>query len=271
VKLSFLLPLAAVCYAQSTAPDLFHRAPPDVEEALRGRIATFYKYHIDGKFRLAEALVAEDTKDFFYSSNKPRYLSCEVSRIDYSDQFTKAKVTMVCETYVMVMGFGDKPLKVPFPSRWKLENGQWCWYVDQDELLTTPFGKMKPPPPEGAAPEKPALPPQAAMASAPDINALWSQVKPDKSRVEIKAGRESTATVTIANGMPGSITLSVDKPPVDGLEATLDKAEVKASDKAILTIRGHSAKPLPRGVIAAVVTVRVQPTNQAIPVQVAIN
>src|SRR5262252_4422911 len=102
---------AASCLAQSPA-DLFNRPPADVDKALRVRITEFYQDHVDGKFRQAEALVAEDTKDFFYSANKPKYLSFEIQRIDYSDGFTRAKATVLCEQYVLMPGFTDKPLKV---------------------------------------------------------------------------------------------------------------------------------------------------------------
>ncbi len=31
----------------------------------------FYQYHVDSKFRKAEELVADDSKDGFYAANKP--------------------------------------------------------------------------------------------------------------------------------------------------------------------------------------------------------
>src|SRR5947209_2362825 len=111
------LAAAAVLLAQGDNP--FNRPPAAVDEALRARITEFYQLHVKGDFRHAEALVAEDTKDFFYTHNKPKYLSFEISRIDYSENFTRAKVTVLCEQYVMMPGFADKPLKVPTPSTWK--------------------------------------------------------------------------------------------------------------------------------------------------------
>src|SRR5260370_24279308 len=70
---------------------LFDKAPPDVDEALRARITGFYQAHVDKKFRQADQFVAEDTKDFYYESNKPAYLSFNIGKITYSENFTKAK------------------------------------------------------------------------------------------------------------------------------------------------------------------------------------
>src|SRR5262245_19656348 len=100
--LVLLLSVGVLC-AQNTA-DLFNKPPAKVDKALRARISEFYDDHVKGDFRKAEPLVAEDTKNFFYSQNKPKYLSYDISRIEYSDNFTKAKATVLCEQYVMMPG-----------------------------------------------------------------------------------------------------------------------------------------------------------------------
>src|SRR5215469_10711354 len=152
------LPMLAFCamaaLAQDTPPPA-DKAPEETDKALRARIMEFYQYHIDKEFRKAEPLVAEDTKEFFYVQNKPHYLSCEIRRIDYSDNFTHAKATMVCEAMVPIPGFTD-PVKAPFPSTWKIENGKWCWYVDPELLNASPMGRMTPgPPSKGPLPPMP--------------------------------------------------------------------------------------------------------------------
>ena len=109
---------AALAFAQPNDP--FKPKPPaDVDAALRARVQEFFDFHVKGQPRKAEALVAEDTKDFFYSHNKPKYIGCEFSRVDYSENFTKASVVTICEQYIMVPGFSDHPMKVPTPSTWK--------------------------------------------------------------------------------------------------------------------------------------------------------
>src|SRR4051794_20790033 len=138
-RVSLLALLASLSFAQNAA-DVFNKPPAKVDQALRQRIDQFYQFHIKKEFRKAEAFVAPDTREYFYSHNKPAYLSCELRSIAYSDNFKKAKATVACEQFVMVPGFTDKPLKVPFGSTWELLKGKWFWYVDQEALKNTPFG-----------------------------------------------------------------------------------------------------------------------------------
>jgi hypothetical protein len=247
-----LLVCSAYCFAQAPA-DLFNKPPADVDRALRARISEFYQDHVDGKFRQADALVAEDTKDFYFASNKPKYLSFEIQRIDYSEGFTRAKATILCEQYVMMPGFANKPLKVPTPSTWKLVDGQWYWYVDQNELRKTPFGTMQPGP--GTPSGLPAVPSGKALAF------IFTQVKADKSVVSLKPGIEEQVTIT--NGAQGLVSLELTG-KLPGVDVKLDRMNLAAGEKAILTLRaGSDAQP-------GVLSLRVEQTNQVIPIQVKI-
>ena len=252
-RLALSLALAAACSAQSPT-DLFTRAPKGVDEALRARISEFYQDHVDAKYRQAESLVAEETKDFFYSSNKPKYLSFEIRQIDYSDDFTKAKATVVCEQYVMMPGFVNKPLKVPTPSYWKMVDGKWYWYVDQDALRRTPFGTVDP-----KAPGQGSVP---ALPSEAEAMGLLAGVRADKDRVVLESGK--VAEVGIVNSAPGVVMLSIFGIPPQGVEAIFDQVELKSKEKTVLKIRA-SGTAKPEGIIQ----VRVSPTNQIIPIQVA--
>jgi hypothetical protein len=251
------LACAAAAFSQTPA-DLFNRPPEDVDRALRARISAFYQAHVDGKPRLAEPLVAEDTKDAFYNAEKPKYLSFEIRKIDYSDDFTRAKVTILLEQYVPVPGFLDKPLKVPTPSTWKLVDGQWYWYIDQNLLhhRDSPFGTMTAgPTPNGAA----TSPLPTTIPTLKDMNFIFSQVKADKGTVSLKPGEPEQ--VIISNGATGAVSLTVMGVP-PGVDAKLDHADVGAGGKAILTLRA-SARTRP-----GVISLRVEQTNQVIPIQV---
>src|SRR5207248_340652 len=109
---AFFLVILSSCLSAQPAADLFHKAPPAVDDALRARISKFFQYHVDGKFRQAEALVADDSKDFFYSANKPKYMGFEIKDIIYTDDFSKAKAVVVAQMVVMAPGFLDKPVPV---------------------------------------------------------------------------------------------------------------------------------------------------------------
>jgi hypothetical protein len=246
---------ATACFAQSPA-DLFNRPPEDVDHALRARITEFYQDQVEGKFRQAEALVAEDTKDYYYSSSKTKYLSFEIRRIDYSEGFTRAKALILCEQYFVIPGFADKPMKAPIPSTWKLVDGQWYWYVDQNALRQTPFGKMTPGPnPQGAAP---TLPP--SLPNLEQMEKLFSQqVKVDKTSVTLKPGESEQVTIT--NLAKGLITVELTG-KIPGVDVKLDEMNIPAGEKAVVTLRaGAGAKP-------GVLSLQVEQTNQVFTIQV---
>ena len=218
-----LLPVA-LC-AQAPA-DLFNKPPTEVDAALRARITEFLQYHVKQQFRQAEALVAEDTKDFFYSHNKPQYLTFEITRIEYSKDFTHAKATIVVEQFVMMPGFTDKPMKIPQPSTWKLEGGKWCWYVDPESIRETPFGKMNP----GAGTTPRGLP--TVLPTSADF--ALGKVKADKASITLRPGDSQQVKVT--NTAPGIMDLTLVGFP-QGIDAKLDRTTLKANETAVLTLQ----------------------------------
>src|ERR1700758_4766602 len=103
-----------------TPTNVFDKAPPEVDAALRERISKFFQAHVDGKTRQAEQYVAEDTKDFFFDSNKPHYFDFHIDKIIYSENFTRAKAIVMCKQRIMMPGSLSDPIDVPTPSTWKL-------------------------------------------------------------------------------------------------------------------------------------------------------
>lgn len=253
-RFTLLTVFAAVALAQSDNP--FNRPPADVDEALRARIKQFYDLHIKGDFRKAEALVAEDTKDYFYSHNKPKYLSCEIKKIDYLDKFTKAAAVVTCVQNIAVPGFSGT-FPVPEPSAWKIDDGKWCWYIDPANIGRSPFGKMTPGPDTPIANGKPIS--ITNVPNTPDF--LFTQVKLDKKEVSLKPGESATAT--ISNGAPGLMTLTIPA-PLPGIEATLDKTSLQSGEKAELTVKaGENAK-------AGVLNLRVEPIGQILAIKILV-
>jgi hypothetical protein len=251
----FLLAILATGSHAQDAGDAFNKPPADVDQALRARITEFYDLHVKGEFRKAEAWVAEDTKEIYYSTNKTKYLSFEIGRIEYSDNFTRAKATVLCEQYIMLPGFMGKPMRVPIPSTWKLVDGTWYWYVDPESLRVTPFGKMNPgSAQESASPSIPVIP-----TTVPDF--IYKQVKADKTSVALKPGESDRVTIT--NSAPGAMNISL-MGSLPGVEVKLDRTVLNAGEKAVLTVQaGHDAK-------SGVLSIQVEQTNQVIPIQVAI-
>jgi hypothetical protein len=247
---------AAFAFAQPNEP-LKPKPPAGVDAALRARLQEFFDLHVKGQFRKAEELVAEETKDYFYSHNKPKYISCEFSRIDYSENFTKATAVMLCEQYVIIPGFSQHPMKVPTPSTWKLENGKWYWYVDEDALRMTPAGKMT----AGPYPTVGAPAPLAPGSVPISADFLFKQIQLDKDSVSLKAGE--SAEVTISNAAPGPMTVLLPK-ALPGVEAKLANSIIPAGGKTVLTL--HAGKDAKSGVL----NVQVELSGQLLPVQITI-
>jgi hypothetical protein len=243
--------------------DLFTKAPPAIDEALRDHISKFFQLQVDGKPRQAEQYVAEESKDYYYEMQKPRYLGFEIRSISYSDEFTKAKAMVAVEMIVNLPGFQNRPMKIPFMTWWKVADGQWFWYIDPDASRSSPFGKMNP----GASKSdgtQAGAPPD--MSKAPDILALWKQVRADKQNVQLKAHEASSDRVTISSQLPGMASLQFQPPDVPGLVVKLDRTDLKAGEKAVLSFDFKPGKNAPRSPLA--VNVVVQPINSVISVRV---
>ena len=142
VRSTVVLICAAACLAQ-TPPKDGPKPPAAVDRALRARIEEFFQYHVTGDFRKAEALVAEDTKDLFYNRNKPRYIRyVGIDHINYNADFTKASAVVLVVSPEMIAGWAGGPPTLPIPSTWKIEDGKWCWYLEPETFLRTPFGNI---------------------------------------------------------------------------------------------------------------------------------
>jgi hypothetical protein len=246
---------AAIPAFGQTPANPFDKPPADVDDALRARVTEFYKYHVDGKLRLAEKLVAEDAKDDFFAAMKPAIKSFRIDQIAYSDNYTKAKVTMVGSAMVHFMGMAAPQLMdMPFPSFWKIEDGKWCFYYYVDPERMTPFGKQKAPSKDGKA--------SGGLDYKPaDLSTISQGVKPDRRVVKLEDKDEK---VELANQLPGSVTLSLSEKEYSGIAAKLDKTELKAGETATLTITPRSPVGRPRTMVGVIV----QPSNQYIQVEV---
>jgi hypothetical protein len=207
-------------------------------------------------------LVAEESKDVFYAMSKPRILGFSIEKIDYSENFTQAKATVMVKMHIPIAQLAKDEMSLATPSLWKIENGEWCWYIDPDVLRTTPFGKVPSPSSEASGP-----------AAAPDakrgvtIEELWQKVKADKPVAVLRSSEASTDQIMILNQMPGPVKIQVNFPSVPGLEVTTDRLEIPANEKAIISFHFKlGSDPAPtRPVIGNVV---VEPIHSVIPLRV---
>ena len=83
--------------------------------------------------------MADDAQDDFIGASKDVYKSCEIAKINYSDNFTKASVVTACKGELR-WRTESMPATLPLSSNWKLVDGQWFWYVVKRDKVITPFG-----------------------------------------------------------------------------------------------------------------------------------
>ena len=254
--------------------DVFDKAPPAIDDALRTRVEAFYQAHVDGKFRAADQYVAEDSKDAFFAAEKTKYKGFQVSKITYSDNFTKANVVTNCKTDMFFHG-SKYPVTMPTVTHWKIDQGQWFWsYVSPDEM-DTPFGTMKGGPPEDS--EKAAV-----VAMIPkDFNAaakeILSKVTVDRSEITLDQDRTSSREVHLKNGLLGPIKVSTDPTGIPGLTVRPAKPEVGPGEEVAVIIEFNFEDPSincrdclvhPGVRPPATVNIHVQPTQQEFPIRI---
>jgi hypothetical protein len=261
VFLTALLWTAAMAQAPS---DLFQKAPPEVDTVLRERVTGFLQAHVDGKFRLADQFVADESKDAFFEAHKRRYRDFEIAKVTYSENYTKAVILAVCGTEMQLpMSSRPIPVKMPVTMYWKIVDGKWFWYLPPAPTsYDTPFGKMKPgpdDPPGAAAP--------SGLAQAPSLDQLSQLVAIDKPVVNLSA-TSSSAVVVLSSRMPGKVTAGIEGALPKGLEAKLDRSELKTGETAKLTLKLQDAAKI--GSDSYVVRLRVDPLNQVFPIRVNI-
>ncbi len=255
VRLSVLVLLAFALHADTNAGK-----PPSTKEdkALRERVAQFYQREVEGRYRDAEEFVAKDSKDYFYASNKPAYLSCALDRIEYQNDAKQAKAWVKCDRNIMVMGFAGQVMKLAVISTWKREKGKWYWYVDPKAAAETPFGSIAPANPGG----RQSADSSATPFSMPETPAMaLNKVKADKAALSLKPG--STAQLTFSNAAPGVMSVSCATAP-EGFSVSPAKAQLQKDGSVTVTVKALE------GAAAATLSFEIDPTGEVITIPVKI-
>lgn len=271
MKYARLLPaLLFVAAAIAQDADLFEKAPPQVDAALRARVMIYYNAHVSGKYHDALAVVAPDAFDDFLGASRDTFKSCEITKINYSNEFTKATVTTACKAVYRWHNLNSL-VTVPTLSTWKLEKGEWWWYHLKQDQVETPWGLSK------VGPDQPADKTRAAIPADPMIAAqqIMKMVSVDKNQVQLKSTELSKGEVTIINKMPGSVSVTVDRLPLPGLNYKVEKPELgqdqttkviftyDPKDPAIPCYTCTTKAPLPD----TIANIRIVPTAQVFQVK----
>lgn len=223
VKRLPILFLAATAWAQQPPP------AADPESVLRERIQQFYQLQVEGKHRQAESMVADDTKDDYYNGRKPDIKAFRIDSIEMDKDSAHAKVVMKVKVVFLMPGAGAQIIELAPPTYWKMENGEWRWYIPRELKDATPFGKMALKEDGSGFDMKGAAP---GGIEKPDVGALQGQVSIDQHSVELSAAAPDSV-ITISNGLPGPTDLRVD-PHVEmikGLTVKVDKLHLDQGEK----------------------------------------
>lgn len=210
--------------------------PPEVEQALRARVTEFFQYHVDGNFRKAYDLVAEDTKDYYFAAQKFQFKSFRIDGVKFSDNFTKAEVTVTGERMWQPRAdFPPTMMTTPMMTRWKIENGKWVWSYNPDSEWLTPMGPSDRKAISAPAPSVvPKLDPGQIGAAARNI---LQQSSIDKNQVTLATDKPSSDQVVFHNGQPGPVKVILQAlPSIAGFSAAFDKSDLNANENAMLKL-----------------------------------
>lgn len=255
---------ASACLAQTP--------PPEVDAALRARVNEFMGYHVTANFMKAFELVAEDTREYYFGTQKNQYLSFKIGNIEYSDNFTKAIVEVQGERKIRLSPeFPETVVVQPMRLNWKIENGKWVWYVKPQIDCPTPMScdsHGKPWAQQQAEAANNAIPLPDLSQPKMDAQAkeILKQSQIDKPEVAMSAGVASTQRVVFHNGAPGGVRVYVQVPNLEGFTATIEKNDVGANQDVGINLHWEPGKATPP--LALTVTVDVEPFSQVFPIAV---
>jgi len=237
--------------------------PPEVDTELRSRAGEFFRFQQEKKFRQAESIVADESKDDYYSAYKPALEGFKITRIEYMENGTKAHVTILAKARISIMGTSaPQVFDVPSMSTWKVENGKWFWYMDKDLLRSTPFGMAK----EKGSSTDPSEIFKEQSRKAPSLEDIQNSIQVEPSSIALDPGGASVSVV-ISNSLPGDarVVLAKRSSPIPGFKSSSEEITVKGNGKAELRFSAASgskfneeitlvAEPLGRQILIRVKT-----------------
>jgi hypothetical protein len=220
---------------------LFGQTPPaEVDQALRARANEFFQDFVDGQYRKALSLVAEDTQEEYFASPKAELKAFKIDNILYNDDFSKATVNLTVKRVLKFQGQTMVP-EVPMITTWKVLDGKWMWYNEpRPNTWVTAMG-----------PSDVTLVARAAdggVIGLPEkidqniVDAAGAKIIQqsglDKSIVTLSTGSPNSDTVVFHNAAQGSVHLELgNMPKIPGLSVKLDKADVNLGESVAVHIR----------------------------------
>ncbi len=268
---SFMLPAALLLVsAAAVAQTPSAAAPPEVEQTLRARVTEFFQDFVDGKFRQAINLVAEDTQDEYFNGPKAEIKTFQIDQVKFSDNFSKADVTVKVKQVWRMKAEGfmqEMVVDTNMPTTWKIEGGKWVFYHHtQPNAWLTPMGPSDVHAADGTSPLPAKLDTATLNAEATRI---LHQTNIDKDQVTLSFDKPSSAKVVFHNGAQGVVSISlVGVPTLPGFSAKLDKLDVNAGQDAVVEFSYTPPADAPSPHPSFAIGVEVAPFAQQFAIQV---
>lgn len=263
VTAAILLPLMAFGQQPTAA---------EADKALRARVTEFLQYHVEGNFRKAYDLVADDTKDDYFNSGKVQLKGFTIDKLAFNDDFTRATVTARLSRTMNVIGQEFEGM-VPSVTTWKIENGKWVWSNDVKVVGNTPMDPATgqrptatPPAGNDASSDLPKVFDDRTLANA--AQSILQQVGVDRREVTLSSNRVSEDKVIFHNGMPGSVQLELGVPDIPGFTAKVEQMFIRAGADVPVVFRYEPGDPARRRGEPVTVQLVVQPLNQTYTIRV---
>jgi hypothetical protein len=245
-----LFPAVAItAWAQQPAPDT-----AAAEAELRARAKQFFDLQAAKKYRQAEALVADESKDAYYDGTRLNMDNYTIDKVELTDNNTRATVTIKTKIRLMAPVIGPFVMDATPKTMWKLQNGEWFYFIDPDAALNTPFGRLKPGPESG----------DNGTAARPSLADILRAVQVDKKSVDLMPGQSEI--VTVLNSLPGPVDIVVERFTMRGVSASLDKQHLEQGEKA--TVRITARADAPAG--TETIFVDVSPLGSHLPVKITV-
>ena len=241
--------------------ELFDKAPPAIDDALRARVNKFYDAFIAGKFKDAYALVADDSQDKFFELPKDQYKGCEIIKVKYAENFTKATVVTACKDVWRFYG-ASTLTTFPLTSNWEVVDGQWLWHYVKPTMMPSPFSPtgFVPVPPDTTAKAGDPLPKDMPGA----VKGILAKVSIDKTLVHLSTHDASKEVIHVRNDMPGEVRVRLAQPNIPGLKVSLEKTKLEAHEQTnVLFEWSPDEAARAKNVYARpMVHLQIDPTNQ---------
>jgi hypothetical protein len=227
-------------------------------------VEAFNQLLVTEKYREAEQMVLPESRDAYYTSEKPRILDFKVKKIDWDAGFQSATVEMSSNIMARRATIGAFKVDSGYLSHWKLDKGEWFFYYPQVTERQTPFGVMK---------VNPTLASQSGMNLDQELakgRAELASVKErtfaaDKTAVTLPTNN-SSETIVLTNLLPGPIRVAFVRSSGSGFDVLLTDANVGPKGEAHLKIY---RSPKSKGEFKpGAVVVRSQPTGQTLSIAV---